>query len=99
MDWMEWILLAVAVIACGLLVYLRVNGYITTDTVTVAFGAIVTLIRKAEDLWRDYQGAGAQKKAWVLSQLKTIDGKIDSDAAGTLIDGIVAWLNACGWDK
>lgn len=65
----------------------------------MAFGAIVMLIRKAEDLWRDYQGAGAKKKAWVPAQLKILDGKIDSDAAGTLIDGAVAWLNACGWDK
>lgn len=99
MDWMEWILLAVAVIACGLLVYLRVKGYITTDTATVAFGAIVTLIRKAEDLWRDYQGAGPQKKAWVLAQLEALDCKLNSGAAGAMIDGIVAWLNACGWDK
>lgn len=99
MDWMEWILLAVAVIACGLLVYLRVKGYITTDTATVAFGAIVTLIRKAEDLWRDYQGAGAAKKAWVLAQLEALDCKFDSGTAGAMIDAIVAWLNACGWDK
>lgn len=99
MDWMEWILLAVAVIACGLLLYLRVMGYITTDTATVAFGAIVTLIRKAEDLWRDYQGAGPAKKAWVLAQLEALDCKFDSGTAGAMIDAIVAWLNACGWDK
>lgn len=99
MDWMEWILLAVAVIACGLLAYLRLKGYITTDTATVAFGAIVTLIRKAEDLWRDYQGAGPQKKAWVLAQLEALGGKLNSDAAGAAIDAAVAWLNASGWEK
>lgn len=99
MDWMEWMILAVAVAACGLLVYLRVKGYITTDGATAAFGAIVTLVRQAEDLWRDYQGAGEQKKAWVLAQLEALGGKLNSDAAGAAIDAVVAWLNASGWEK
>ena len=42
-------------------------------------------------------GAGAQKKAWVLSQLQQLGDRCDETAAGALIDAVVAWLNDTDW--
>ena len=97
MDWMNWLLLAVALTATGAILYLRLKGYIATDAATLCIGAVVELVRKAEDLWKDYQGAGTQKKAWVLAQLKALGDKYDETAAGALIDAVVQWLNATEW--
>ena len=97
MDWMSWVLLAVTVLSVGGVVYLRMKGYLTTDATTLCIAMMMKLVRKAEDLWKDYQGAGTQKKAWVLAQLKTLGEKYDETAAGALIDAVVAWLNATEW--
>lgn len=98
MDWMNWVLLAIAVATAGVVVFLRMKGYVTTDAATVCIGAVVELVRRAEKLWRGYQGAGAQKKEWVLSQLKLLGEKYDGAAAGEMIDAVVAWLNATEWE-
>lgn len=97
MDWMNGVLLAVTVLAVGGVIYLRMKGYLTTDAATLCIATVVELVRKAETLWKDYQGAGAQKKAWVLAQLQQLGDKYDETAAGTLIDAVVAWLNATDW--
>ena len=97
MDWMSWVLLAATVLSVSGVVYLRMKGYLTTDAATLCIATVVELVRKAEDLWKDYQGAGAQKKAWVLAQLKALGDKYDETAAGALIDAVVAWLNATEW--
>lgn len=97
MDWMNWLLLAVALTATGAILYLRLKGYIATDAATLCIGAVVELVRKAEELWKDYQGAGAQKKAWVLAQLQELGNQYDATIAGPLIDAVVAWLNATNW--
>ena len=97
MDWMNWVLLAATVLSVGSVVYLRMKGYLTTDAATLCIATVVELVRKAEDLWKDYQGAGTQKKAWVLAQLKALGDKYDETAAGALIDAVVAWLNATDW--
>ena len=97
MDWMNWVLLAVAAAAAGVVVYLRMKGYMTTDAATVCIGAVVELVRQAEELWKGYKGAGADKKAWVLEQLEALGKKYDGAAAGEMIDAVVAWLNATEW--
>ena len=97
MDWVKWLLLAVTCLSVGGVVYLRMKGYLTTDAATLCIATVVELVRKAEDLWKDYQGAGGQKKDWVLEQLKVLGGKYDGTAAGALIDAVVAWLNATEW--
>lgn len=97
MDWMNWLLLGVALTATGAILYLRLKGYIATDAATLCIGAVVELVRKAEELWKDYQGAGAQKKAWVLAQLQELGNQYDATIAGPLIDAVVAWLNATNW--
>ena len=97
MDWVKWLLLAITCLSVGGVVYLRMKGYLTTDAATLCIATVVELVRKAEDLWKDYQGAGTQKKAWVLAQLKTLGEKYDETAAGALIDAVVAWLNATEW--
>ena len=97
MDWVKGLLLAITCLSVGGVVYLRMKGYLTTDAATLCIATVVELVRKAEDLWKDYQGAGTQKKAWVLAQLKALSDKYDETAAGALIDAVVAWLNATEW--
>lgn len=97
MDWMNAVLLAVTVLAVGGVAYLRMKGYLTTDAATLCIASVVELVRKAEALWKDYQGAGAQKKAWVLAQLQQLGNRCDETAAGALIDAVVAWLNDTDW--
>lgn len=97
MDWMNWILLIVVLVATSVIVYLRLKGYIATDAATLCIGAVIELVRKAEELWRDYQGAGVQKKAWVLAQLRELGDQYDATVAGPLIDAVVAWLNSTNW--
>lgn len=98
MDWMNWVLLAVVVATAGVVAFLRMKGHLTTDAATVCIGAVVELVRRAEKLWRGYQGSGAQKKEWVLMQLKLLGEKYDATAAGEMIDAVVAWLNATKWE-
>jgi hypothetical protein len=62
MDWMNWALLAVAAAAAGAVVFLRMRGYLTADAATRSIGAVVELVRRAEALWKDYKGAGTEKK-------------------------------------
>ncbi len=97
MDWMNYVLIAVAMLATGAIVYLRTKNYITTDAATVCIGTVVTLVRKAEEMWGEYQGAGNQKKTWVLSQLQALGDQYDDSTAGYLIDAVVAWMNATKW--
>ena len=90
MDGMTWVLLAIVALAAGAIAFLRLKGHLTV-------GAVVALARKAEALWSGYQGAGPQKRAWVLEQLAALGGALDETAAGALIDGVVAYLNATSW--
>lgn len=62
MDWMSWVLLAATVLSVGAVIYLRMKGYLTTDATTLCIATMMKLVRKEEDLWKDYQGAGSQKK-------------------------------------
>ena len=69
MDGMTWVLLAIVALAAGAIAFLRLKGHLTGDAAARAIGAVVELARKAEALWSGYQGAGPQKRAWVLEQL------------------------------
>ena len=98
MDGMTWVLLAIVALAAGAIAFLRLKGHLTGDAAARAIGAVVELARKAEALWSGYQGAGPpQKRAWVLEQLAALGGALDETAAGALIDGVVAYLNATSW--
>lgn len=99
MDWINWVLLAVATLAAGTIVYLRMKNYITTDAATVSIGAVIGLVRKAEEIWTEYQGAGDQKKAWVLAQLLALGDKYEASITGELIDAVVEWLNNTQWKQ
>ena len=92
MDAFQWFLTAVAAAAVGGLIFLTAKGYITKDGTVLAIGKIIDLCREAERIWRGYQGAGADKKQWVLSQL----GEDNLTAAGMIIDAVVAWMNTVG---
>ena len=97
MDGMTWVLLAIVALAAGAIAFLRLKGHLTGDAAARAIGAVVELARKAEALWSGYQGAGPQKRAWVREQLAALGGALDETAAGALIDGVVAYLNATSW--
>ncbi len=97
MDWYYWVLAAAMALAVGGVIYLRMKGYLTTDAATLCIATMVELVRKAEDLWKDCQSAGKQKKAWVLLQLQELGDRYDETAAGVMIDAVVAWLNATEW--
>ena len=94
---MLWVLLGLTVLAVGAIAFLRVKGHLSTDAAVRGIAAVVELARKAEALYSGYAGAGAEKKAWVLDQLAALGDRLDETAAGALIDGVVAWLNATGW--
>lgn len=97
MDWMTWGLLIVATLAVGSVIYMNMKGYLNKDAAVLCVASVVELVRKAESLWKNYQGAGARKKIWVLDQLEQMGIKFDNTTMGTLIDALVAWLNATGW--
>ena len=98
MDWMEWVLLILGVLAGGGITFLLLKGYISADKATSSITTIVQMILEAERKWKEYKAAGPQKKAWVMGQLRALGVKCNNAVLGTLIDAIVSWLNTVGWD-
>ena len=98
MDWMEWVLLILGVLAGGGITFLLLKGNISADKATSSITTIVQMILEAERKWKEYKAAGPQKKAWVMGQLRVLGVKCNNAVLGTLIDAIVSWLNTVGWD-
>ncbi len=98
MDWMEWVLLILGVLAGGGITFLLLKGHISADKATASITTIVQMILEAERKWKEYKAAGPQKKAWVMGQLRALGVKCNNAVLGTLIDAIVSWLNTVGWD-
>ena len=98
MDWMEWVLLILGVLAGGGITFLLLKGHISAGKATVSITTIVQMILEAEHKWKEYKAAGPQKKAWVMGQLRALGVKCNNAVLGTLIDAIVSWLNTVGWD-
>jgi len=91
------IILAFALLVVAILIVRRVRGD-DESTQTMKYLAIAeNLIRQAEDLWQDIDKAGADKKAWVLAQMKAVVENFDKRTVGKLIDSMVAFFNEIGW--
>ena len=99
MEWFQWVLIALAAIGVGVVLFFRFKGVLTTDKAVIGIDAVIQFVRKAEEIWRDYTQAGAQKKAWVLAQLKELSANVDAETLSSIIDNIVDYLNDTDWAK
>jgi len=91
----KYIVLFVCLLAVAVFMAVAIRrGKVTTDQAKGITDKAVDLIREAEIKWADAEKAGADKKAWVMEQLKTAFWYVaNTKAIGKLIDYLVAMLN------